>query len=523
MSTATWTDRAPGQERALGHWAWPATLSFALLLAIVSGGSSQADSWAFLLFRLICIGILGVALLRLLSTKLARTEVLALLLVIAAVALVALQLVPLPFALFESLPGRAPIAKIFSIAGIPPQMMPMTLSPEATLACILTLLPPIAFFVALLTSGQRARWMLVGAILLGSIANTFLGLAQRLQGAKGGLYLYDMPFYGSATGFFSNRNNFAMLLCVAIPLTWALTQKLIRGRVLPPVAALAGGAVMMLIILMGLAASGSRSGILLGMLALTLSTLMVLVTPQGSDRGARRGQRAKMSVFAILGAAFIIGQFGMTGLLRIADSDPLTDSRSLMRRTTISAAAEYFPLGSGFGTFRPVYGMHEQPSAMERTYVNHAHNDWLELWLEGGVPAAILMACFLALFAYQTLRVWNPRGAYAEQVLPRAASIVALVLMLHSLVEFPLRMPSLACIFAGMMAILMAAPAARQPKPQQRQPSQRRRKDHGETHPERPAPPPAATTPPVFRVPRGDDDLRPRDGAGAPTERLTRR
>ena len=68
MSTATWTDRAPGQERALGHWAWPATLSFALLLAIVSGGSSQADSWAFLLFRLICIGILGVALVYELST-----------------------------------------------------------------------------------------------------------------------------------------------------------------------------------------------------------------------------------------------------------------------------------------------------------------------------------------------------------------------------------------------------------------------------------------------------------------------
>ena len=41
----------------------------------------------------------------------------------------------------------------------------------------------------------------------------------------------------------------------------------------------AGGAVMMLIIFMGLAASNSRSGIFLGMLALTLSTLMVISAP----------------------------------------------------------------------------------------------------------------------------------------------------------------------------------------------------------------------------------------------------
>lgn len=523
MNTATWTDRAPGRERALGHWAWPGAVSFTLLLAIVSGGSSQADSWAFLLFRLLCLGLMGVALLRLATQRRTTVEQLALLLIAAMVALAALQLVPLPFGIFASLPGRDYAAKIFSLANIPPQTMPMTLSPEATRGAILALMPPIAIFLAAMSSEHRVRWMMASVVLIGSVANIFLGLAQRFEGAKSGLYLYEITNYGWATGFFSNRNNFAMLLCVAIPLTWALTQRVIRMRAMRPAAAMAAGGVMMIIILMGLAASESRSGILLGMLALMLSALMVFMTSRESGGSGGRGKRTRMSLLAILGGAFILGEFGMTGILRIVDSDPLSDFRSQMREVTLRAATDYFPVGSGFGTFRAVYGMHETPATMISAYVNHAHNDWLELWLEGGLPAAALMACFLALFLFQTVRVWNPRGAYAEHVLPRAASIVALVLMLHSLVEFPLRMPALACIFAAMLATLVAPPAKRQAQHR----SSRRRAVPDEDRDEAPAHTtpvaPAVTAPPVFRVPRADEDTRRREDATGTIERPHRR
>ena len=524
MNTATWTDSAPRQERALGQWAWPAAVTLTMLLAIVSGGSSQADSAIFLLFRVMCVGLLAVALVRLLGTRLAMTESLSLAFIIAGVGLVSLQLLPLPFGVFASLPGRDFVTKVFEVAGIPPQSMPMTLSPEATRASLLTLLPPIAFFLATLTTEPRHRWLLVAAILVGCVGNVFLGLAQRFQGPTSGLYFYEISNKGSATGFFSNRNNFAMFLCVSIPLTWAMGQKLIRTRFMNAGAAVAAGALMMLIILMGLAASNSRSGILLGMLSLTLSTLTVISSPVEHGRSSRRGRRAKVSLLAILGAAFIIGQFGMTGVLRVIDSDPLTDFRSQMRHVTLQAAGAYFPIGSGFGTFQAVYGMHETPATMISNYVNHAHNEWLELWLEGGLPAAALMACFVALFVFQTVRVWNPRGPYAEHVLPRAASVSVLVLLLHSLVEFPLRMPALACIFAAMLAILMAPPAKRhaQHHHRQRRPSQGIQQEL-QDDPERQPPAPVTSAPPVFKVPRADDGPRPRDVAPGLNERPPRR
>ena len=491
MTAAAAAGSPPRARTGAGRMAWPAAVAGTLLLGIASGGSSQADSVAFLTFRLLCAVLLGLALLRLLSAPVTLAGRVALVIAFLAVGLTGLHLVPLPYGVFTGLPGRDFVATAFNVAGVPAQWMPLTLSPEATWACILALLPPLAIFLAALASGARAHWLMAGAVLLGVIASVMLGLAQRFQGPKSSLYLYEIANFGSATGFFSNRNNFAMLLAVAIPLTWAVIHKIMRRGGGNALIVLAGGAAMMGIILLGLAVSTSRSGILLGMLALALSTVMVW----SPGRQSRRSSRARISLLALLGGALIIGQFGMLGILRIAETDPLTEYRNQIAQVTIRTAATYFPVGSGFGTFGAVYGMHETPATMVSAYINHAHNDWLELWLEGGLPAAVLMAAFLVLFLGQAVRVWNPQGAYAAHVLPRAASIGVLVLLLHSLVEFPLRMPALASVFALLMAFMLA-PAATSHHPSSGR-SRGRADDAPLPAPEKLA---VASTPPIFKV-----------------------
>jgi hypothetical protein len=78
-------------------------------------------------------------------------------------------------------------------------------------------------------------------------------------------------------------------------------------------------------------------------------------------------------------------------------------------------------------------------------------------------------------------------------VLPRAASIGVLVLLLHSGVEYPLRMPALACIFALLLAIMLSSA--------EHDDSTKKRKRHREHEPS-PEPPvhARATKPPVFTV-----------------------
>ena len=65
---------------------------------------------------------------------------------------------------------------------------------------------------------------------------------------------------------------------------------------------------------------------------------------------------------------------------------------------------------------------HERSS--RRSYVNHAHNDWLELWLTGGAPAIVLAVGFLAWLAASTFRLWStrPTGDSCSGSCPRAGS-----------------------------------------------------------------------------------------------------
>ena len=75
-------------------------------------------------------------------------------------------------------------------------------------------------------------------------------------------------------------------------------------------------------------------------------------------------------------------------------------------------------------------------------YVNHAHNDWLELWLTGGIPAIVLVVRFFGMVGRLDFRVWksgDPEAGILDLALAQAASIVIVLLLLHSAMDFPLR------------------------------------------------------------------------------------
>jgi O-antigen ligase len=106
--------------------------------------------------------------------------------------------------------------------------------------------------------------------------------------------------------------------------------------------------------------------------------------------------------------------------------------------------------------------MHETQTSMQNTYVNHAHNDWLELLVETGLLGAAVMIAFLLWFARLALRAWRRHNTTGGPGV-RAASVVILLLLGHSLVDYPLRSPAMMCVFAlacGLMLAPRAAPAA---------------------------------------------------------------
>jgi O-antigen ligase len=127
-------------------------------------------------------------------------------------------------------------------------------------------------------------------------------------------------------------------------------------------------------------------------------------------------------------------------------------SRQEIAGISAKAARDFMPLGSGIGTFQRVYALYEDHDRLDTsTYVNHAHNDYLEIALETGVPGLIVLGLFLVWWARLAWRVWRPVDV---DPFARAGAVGSAVILIHSLVDFPLRTAAIGTCFALCLALL---------------------------------------------------------------------
>jgi len=176
------------------------------------------------------------------------------------------------------------------------------------------------------------------------------------------------------------------------------------------------------------------------------------------DQGQSGRRLLRFAIGTNVVALILAFQFGFVAFMQRAEDQGLKDLRWPVARITSQAAIANMPFGSGFGTFVPVYDKFAPRTLLAETYVNRAHNDWLELWLTGGAPAIILLIGFLTWFGVATFRLWSsgePEGPVLDLALAQAASIVIVLLLLHSVVDYPLRTPTLSVLFAMACAFLI--------------------------------------------------------------------
>jgi O-antigen ligase len=113
---------------------------------------------------------------------------------------------------------------------------------------------------------------------------------------------------------------------------------------------------------------------------------------------------------------------------------------------------EFGAAGSGLGSFAKLYPLTEDPDEVDRFYVNHAHNDYLELAVETGLPGILLILAFLAWWA---AAVWRMLGSPASDQFALAGAIASAAILLHSLVDYPLRTAAISVVFAMCLALIL--------------------------------------------------------------------
>lgn len=375
-----------------------------------------------------------------------------------SIAIPLLYLIPLPLSVWQQLPGRALYVEsleILQAAGVTTHYLTLSVIPSRTLTSLLGLLPVIAIFIATLQLPKLYIIRLVYIFLAVATFQASLGLIQYGSGAEWAFW-WQITDSNNAVGTYPNRDHFSALMELAIPIALGLTAYNFRNkkhdkehREQRVNQTLVFFTISLVLILAGIFAR-SRTGVALVMLALLLSSV-IFARHIGGKRALGFG--AAITVIA-LGIATNIGLIPVLNRFAV---DPLEDLRWEIFAQTWEATKQFFPWGSGPGTFQSVF-MAFQPLEVHN-FVNHAHNDYLELLLEIGIFGIALIMLFLMLYLKGWIQLYKRRNSseawgyfYFIQI---SAGISLLLLLLHGVTDFNFHTPANTIFFAFLGGVFL--------------------------------------------------------------------
>lgn len=436
-------------------------LATVFLIIAMFGGSARPDVGWLLVLRPICLFALAVLLVLPTAGSARSLKFPAILFALLALAIV-IQLIPLPPSIWTALPGHERYAEAAIAAGLDQPWHPVSLTPWRTWNSLFALLPASVMLVAFY--GVRAKWepRLVQGFLIFIAASIALGVLQVAGALDGPPLPYRFVDSGSATGFFANRNHAAAALATGFPVLrmWSLgigakvqhdRKRMSRRRLVAlPFA---------MILLVMIVVTGSRTGMVVGFVSLGISMAM---WPLDEMRGSLRDGQARWARIAVVAVPLVIVIllifFGKAlSVDRIVDDDLMAEQRVVYLPLLLEMTRDFLPLGSGFGSFDPVFRSIEPDWALSLKYFNNAHNDLIELVLTGGIPALLVLLGFLAWMAGRVIASFR-RLPPEEAISVRCGAVMAGTLFLASLTDYPLRTPLAGAILV-FASYLMASPS----------------------------------------------------------------
>lgn len=429
------------------------TASIAMLCfaPLIRGGKI---SFALLTLEILGVLLLVLALWRPDSKK--RIPRMARLIVLLSCAIPLFYLIPLPIELWRNLPGRELYAESLNALNSigETSYLAFSLVPYRTVSSLLAILPPISIFLATLLLPRHYAVKLIYIFLGIAACEAFLGLIQYGSGA-------DWVFWfgighdnnSSALGTYPNYDHFAGLMELSIPVALALTAYNFRNQDHDAETekkdifnqTLIFFTLSVLLILAAIF-SRSRTGIAILLLALPLSSI-VFARHVGGQQATGFGLTIGIIAFGIatsIGLIPVLNRFG---------TDPAEDLRWEIFTHTWTAIKQFFPLGSGPGTFQPIF-MAFQPPELPK-FVNHAHNDYLELLLETGLWGIILIGLFFLAYITGWLALRHHHSWGRFHFIQIAAGISLFLMGLHSFVDFNLHLPANSIFFAFLSGIFL--------------------------------------------------------------------
>lgn len=366
----------------------------------------------------------------------------------------AIQLIPLPPALWQMLSGREAVTALDSAVGLEGVWRPVSMVPSRGMNALASLVVPAAGLLLAAALGVRARTLLLAIVMIGAL-DGIVAVVQIGGGGGGELYFYSITNRNAPVGLFANQNHSAVFSALSLVIVAHLaTDDDLAFRHSWMRAGLGG---LFLFLLMVALVGESRAGLLATVLALAASGFLmwqyVATRRLSKSKRSRSGGRSRRRALAInpkwlLAIAFIVVAALVVAFVAldrspafaaIAERGQFENIRWQILPVLGDMAATYWIVGSGFGSFEEVYHIFEPDTLMLPSYINQAHNDWAQLVIEGGLPAVTIAFAALAGFVRGLAAIASSPDVPIGRLVFWLT--VMTIIMTASLVDYPMRTP----------------------------------------------------------------------------------
>ena len=355
-----------------------------------------------------------------------------------------------------ALPGRGAYANVVSLLTSPDfevQRLALSVDPYGTKRAMLALVPCLTIAASVSLLSRRALLQVLGFVAVFAVFQALIGLFQLgFRGAS--LLVIDYAGHSWASGTFVNKNHYATLLAMALPLlifrSAGQFSFFTQRHDTSAFSNMCWGAASAFVAA-ALVASLSRAGVLAGgVVALTAAGLCLLQRRTFS-------MRAYIAVASALLLAFSLAAMtGLGQLVKSAMAGGVGDGlfgRTVMNQHTWSGISTFFPVGAGLGSYAIAFQRFQTPSLLG--FVEYAHNDYLQLLFELGALGVIVLLLLVLAAVLSGRTLWRTR-VISDRLSPALACYLgAFAFAIHAWFDFPAHIPSIAILATLLFAASM--------------------------------------------------------------------
>jgi O-antigen ligase len=330
-----------------------------------------------------------------------------------------------------------------------------------TLALLRLVTAASVFWIAvqLCRDGARAMRLLFSIAIIGAIYAGY-GLISLAMTPGYVLWVKTSAQHGFVTSTFINRNSFATYAGMGLVVICALILRLycheftsVGGSVRFRIAAFIEvtgqkGAALFgcgFVVLVALLMSGSRGGIVATALGLSILGALTL---RRRKKGAAE-QREAIIVFGALLVAATFLAFGDVFVGKLTHEGLYDPGRMQLYTLTIGSILRAPLLGYGYGTFADVFPMFRDQAMGTMERWDMAHDTYLEVLQGLGLLFGSMLVASVILLVLRCVKGAITRRQ--NETMPCVAASVALLVGVHSLVDFSLQMQAIAITFMALL------------------------------------------------------------------------